>query len=90
MCIYVHILLHMDTRESTSTPYGTTEAAKRLGVSNKTLHRYLHEGHLPGAYQLPGGDWRIPDSDIDAFIETCRSNSRFPRTTTQATQIVTT
>ena len=49
---------------------GTKEAARRLGVTSRTLYRFIDEGGLP-AYRL-GRVIRLKQSDVDAFIETCR------------------
>ncbi len=47
------------------------EARARLGVSKKTLLKYLALGLFPKAYRLPSrkrpGDWRIPEEDVEAF-----------------------
>jgi excisionase family DNA binding protein len=49
---------------------GTKEAARRLGVTPRTLYRFIDEGGLP-AYRL-GRVIRLKQGDVDAFIETCR------------------
>ena len=49
---------------------GTKEAARRLGVTPRTLYRFIDEGGLP-AYRL-GRVIRLKQSDIDRYIETCR------------------
>ena len=49
---------------------GTKEAARRLGVTPRTLYRFIDEGGLP-AYRL-GRVIRLKQTDIDQFIETCR------------------
>lgn len=59
------------------------EVAKQIGVHPRTVRRYADDGEFPNAYRLPGGAWRIPQSDIDAFKAKCRH-------TTQATNVVTT
>lgn len=66
---------------------GLTQVASQIGVERSTARKYAEEGHFPNAYRLPGGAWRVPQSDIDTFVANCRPA---PRTTTQATQIVTT
>ena len=48
----------------------TREAARRLGVTARTLYRFVDEGALP-AYQM-GRVYRIKQSDVDAFIEQAR------------------
>lgn len=45
------------------------EAAERLGVTIKTLHKYLREGSLKGDRRPKGGKWlRVKESDIEEFI----------------------
>jgi excisionase family DNA binding protein len=49
-----------------------TEAAKVLGVTGRTVQRYIHRGLFPGAYQLPGGSnmpWLIPADEVRNFIK---------------------
>ncbi len=48
---------------------GTTATAKRLGITTRTLYRFIDEGQLP-AYRL-GRVIRIKNTDIDTFIEGC-------------------
>lgn len=48
----------------------TNEAATRLGVTTRTLYRFIDEGRLP-AYRM-GRVIRIKASDVDDFIEACR------------------
>jgi excisionase family DNA binding protein len=49
-----------------------TEAAKHLGVTSRTVQRYLRRGLFPGAYQLPGGvsqPWIIPADEVLNFVK---------------------
>ena len=48
----------------------TQEAAKRLGVTTRTLYRFVDEGTLP-AYKM-GRVFRLQQSDVDEFIERSR------------------
>jgi excisionase family DNA binding protein len=48
----------------------TQEAARRLGVTTRTLYRFVDEGALP-AYKM-GRVFRLQRSDVDAFIERAR------------------
>lgn len=66
------------------------EAAKQIGVHPRTARRYAEDGAFPNARKLPGGSWRIPQSDIDDFNAKCRPSSGTPRLTTEATNVVTT
>ena len=45
----------------------TTQAARRVGVSARTLLRWLEAGLLPGI-QTAGGHWRIDRADLEAFL----------------------
>ncbi len=47
----------------------TADAAKRLGVTPRTLYRFIDEGQVPG-YRM-GRVIRLKQADVDAFIERC-------------------
>ena len=49
---------------------GTQEAAERLGITLRTLYRFLDEGQIP-AYKM-GRVIRIKEADLDAFVEASR------------------
>lgn len=56
-----------------STPIrwlSTAEAAKTLGITARTLYRFIDEGHLT-AYRI-GRVIRLQESDITQFIEASR------------------
>lgn len=48
----------------------TAEAANRLGITPRTLYRFIDEGQLP-AYRF-GRVIRLKANEVDAFIESCR------------------
>ncbi|MDE0579929.1 MAG: helix-turn-helix domain-containing protein [Acidimicrobiia bacterium] len=48
----------------------TETAAKRLGITTRTLYRFINEGGLP-AYRM-GRVIRVKQADVDAFIERSR------------------
>lgn len=48
----------------------TGAAAKRLGVTTRTLYRFVDEDGLP-AYRF-GRVIRLKKADVDAYIESCR------------------
>lgn len=48
----------------------TQEAARRLGITTRTLYRFVDEGALP-AYKM-GRVFRLKQSDVDTFIEASR------------------
>ena len=49
---------------------GTTAAAKRLGITTRTLYRFIDEGYIV-AYRM-GRVIRVKGADVDAYIESCR------------------
>ena len=59
--------------EATAEPIhwlSTAEAASRLGITPRTLYRFIDEGQLV-AYRF-GRVIRLKTHDVDAFIEACR------------------
>jgi excisionase family DNA binding protein len=48
----------------------TAEAARKLGITPRTLYRFIDEGQLP-AYRF-GRVIRLKEDEVDGFIETCR------------------
>lgn len=44
----------------------TQEAARRMGVTPRTLYRFIDEGGIP-AYKM-GRVFRVKKSDVDAYI----------------------
>lgn len=48
----------------------TDTAAKRLGITTRTLYRFINEGSLP-AYRM-GRVIRVKQADVDSFIEASR------------------
>lgn len=48
----------------------TEDAARRLGITTRTLYRFMDQGRLP-AYRL-GRVFRLKMSDVEEFIEDCR------------------
>lgn len=53
-------------------PLTLAQAAERLNVTKRTLHRWVRNGMLPGAYQIPGRspgmvEWRIPPEDLEGL-----------------------
>ena len=48
----------------------TAEAAGRLGITPRTLYRFLDEGQLPG-YRF-GRVIRLQSTDVEAFIQNSR------------------
>jgi excisionase family DNA binding protein len=48
----------------------TADAASRLGITPRTLYRFIDEGQLP-AYRF-GRVIRLKADEVDTFIEACR------------------
>jgi excisionase family DNA binding protein len=48
----------------------TSEAARRLGMTPRTIYRFIDAGDL-AAYRF-GRVIRVRSDDLDAFIESCR------------------
>lgn len=48
----------------------TPAAADRLGITPRTLYRFIDEGQIP-AYKF-GRVIRLKRDDVDSFIEICR------------------
>ncbi|MCB1285040.1 MAG: helix-turn-helix domain-containing protein [Microthrixaceae bacterium] len=48
----------------------TAETARRLGVTPRTLYRFIDEGQLP-AYRF-GRVIRLKESEVEQFIDNCR------------------
>jgi excisionase family DNA binding protein len=48
----------------------TAETARRLGVTPRTLYRFIDEGQLP-AYRF-GRVIRLQETEVEEFIERCR------------------
>ena len=59
-----------ETGASRANWIGTREAAERLGITLRTLYRFIDEGLLP-AYKF-GRVIRLKEFDLDAFIESSR------------------
>jgi excisionase family DNA binding protein len=48
----------------------TAEAAKRLGITPRTLYRFIDQGDIP-AYRF-GRVIRLKGNEVDSFIDSCR------------------
>ena len=48
----------------------TAETARRLGVTSRTLYRFIDDGQL-AAYRF-GRVIRLKETDVETFIEDCR------------------
>lgn len=64
---------HSDLNSSTVTDtewLNTDEAAKRLGITTRTLYRFMDQGRLP-SYRF-GRVFRLKVGDVAEFIESCK------------------
>jgi excisionase family DNA binding protein len=58
----------MTDREESDRPLSPQQAAELLGVTDRTILRYIGDGHLR-ATRLPGGRlWRINRADVEALL----------------------
>ncbi|TLS36466.1 helix-turn-helix domain-containing protein [Pseudalkalibacillus caeni] len=57
----------VEEEKETTNYYSPGDVAKKLGLSDQTIRRMCSNDKFPGAYQTPGGHWRIPR---DTFITT--------------------
>lgn len=67
----------------------TPAAAERLGITPRTLYRFIDEGQLP-AFKF-GRVIRLKKTDVDAYIESCRvkpgsMSHLYPETAGSATE----
>ena len=67
-CVPTLRLLAVSTADITWL--NTAETAKRLGVTPRTLYRFIDEGRLP-AYRF-GRVIRLKESEVAEFIDSCR------------------
>lgn len=54
-----------------STLLKVQELATRLRVKRKTAERMCRRGEFPNALKV-NGDWRVPESDVDAYLASRR------------------
>lgn len=55
----------------------TTQVAKRLGKSAKSVRRMLEAARFPNAQQTRMGEaWRVPVSDVEAYIAAIKPKVR--------------
>ena len=59
-----------DDRSDAIRWLSTAEAANHLGITPRTLYRFIDEGQVP-AYRF-GRVIRLKADEVEAFIETCR------------------
>lgn len=59
-----------DDADDDITWLSTPAAAERLGITPRTLYRFIDEGQLP-AYKF-GRVIRLKQTDVDVYIDSCR------------------
>src|SRR5581483_12295287 len=67
---YTKLRVSVHDMPSEITWLSTAEAAKRLGITPRTLYRFIDQGDIP-AYRF-GRVIRLKADEVDGFIETCR------------------
>lgn len=61
----------VDDQKAGQSWYTVNQAAKRLGVSARTVQNLITRGRFPGAWkvdpQAARSSWRIPREDLERF-----------------------
>ncbi len=73
LSVSTDMLTTMSSSSSTSDELhwlSTADAARRLGITARTLYRFIDEGQVP-AYRF-GRVIRLKQHEVDAFIDACR------------------
>lgn len=52
------------------------EAAGRVGVSRRTVDRYIERGQFVALYQLPSGHLRCDEQDITEWLQSRRNEPK--------------
>lgn len=58
------------------------EAAAKIGVSRRTVDRYIERGDFVATYQLPTGHLRVDEYDLNDWLASCRTTNQ-PQEATQ-------
>lgn len=59
----------LDMSSPTSENMTLAEVCTRLHISRSCAFKMLHQGKFPNAFRVNSRDWRVPSSDVAAFIE---------------------
>lgn len=51
------------------------ETAEKLGVSRKTVYRFIKRGDLEAIEVPPGGDLRVSTTEVRRFTEWCHNGN---------------
>lgn len=54
----------------------TRELGERLNVCRNTVLTMLQRGAFEHAFKTPGGQWRVPAKDVEAFLARQRTALR--------------
>jgi len=54
----------------------TIDVAEFVGKTPKTVRKWLDRGYFPKAFRPPGGQWRVPQSDVHEFLNRMSSGRR--------------
>ncbi|WP_434516447.1 helix-turn-helix transcriptional regulator [Dechloromonas sp. ARDL1] len=54
------------------------EAADRIGVSRRTVDRYIERGQFVATYRLPTGHLRIDEYDLNEWLAACQTRNQLP------------
>lgn len=60
----------------------TQEVGGRLALDDSTIRRMLYKGEFPNAFKA-GRAWKIPESDLEAYIEEKRRERRAAASTSE-------
>jgi excisionase family DNA binding protein len=77
-CIMVHMSQSTSVKTEPPEMLGLAQVVQMLRVSGKTGWRLVNKGVFPGAFKA-GRDWRIPASDVDAYIAARRVRPPAPQ-----------
>lgn len=54
----------------------TQEVASRLAISDRTVQRMIQRGEFPNAFRAGSRAWRIPETDLEAYVENQKRERR--------------
>lgn len=58
----------MSDKQDKHRDYKVSDLAAMFDVEQRTIIRWIEQGHFPGAYRTkPGGHYRIPPAAVIAF-----------------------
>ncbi|MHB1325896.1 MAG: helix-turn-helix domain-containing protein [Thermoleophilia bacterium] len=57
---FIEVIEEAQEEESSKEILSTSDVSKMFGVTSQTVLMWCKAGRMPGAYQTPGGTWKIP------------------------------